>query len=63
MFKKIAIADRGEIACRVIRTAGSMGIHGCGLFGPDPRTSHVQRFDKPRLTAMRATERIKAAAA
>jgi acetyl/propionyl-CoA carboxylase alpha subunit len=26
MFKKILIANRGEIACRVIRTAKKMGI-------------------------------------
>ena len=26
MFKKILIANRGEIACRVIRTAKRMGI-------------------------------------
>ena len=33
MFSKILIANRGEIACRVIKTARRMGIaHGCGLF-------------------------------
>ena len=26
MFKKILIANRGEIACRIIRTARRMGI-------------------------------------
>jgi propionyl-CoA carboxylase alpha chain len=26
MFKKILIANRGEIACRIIKTAGRMGI-------------------------------------
>ncbi|MFN3664455.1 biotin carboxylase N-terminal domain-containing protein, partial [Yoonia sp.] len=26
MFKKILIANRGEIACRVIKTARKMGI-------------------------------------
>ena len=38
MFKKILIANRGEIACRVIKTARRMGIaHGRGLFGRRPR--------------------------
>ena len=33
MFKKILIANRGEIACRVIKTARKMGIaNRCGLF-------------------------------
>jgi len=30
MFKKILIANRGEIACRVIATAHKMGIKNCG---------------------------------
>ena len=33
MFKKILIANRGEIACRVIKTARRMGIATVGLLG------------------------------
>jgi acetyl/propionyl-CoA carboxylase alpha subunit len=32
MFKKILIANRGEIACRVIRTARRMGIKSVAVF-------------------------------
>ena len=43
MFKKILIANRGEIACRVIRTvAGAWGIaNGGGLF-PTPTRNALQ---------------------
>ena len=32
MFKKILIANRGEIACRVIKTAQKMGIRIIGIW-------------------------------
>ena len=32
MFTKILIANRGEIACRVIRTAKKMGIGTVAVF-------------------------------
>ena len=38
MFKKILIANRGEIACRVMATAKKMGIKTCLLYtSPSPR--------------------------
>jgi propionyl-CoA carboxylase alpha chain len=46
MFKKILIANRGEIACRVIKTARKMGIDGRGLFGRRPHALHVKMADE-----------------
>jgi propionyl-CoA carboxylase alpha chain len=46
MFKKILIANRGEIACRVIKTARKMGIDGGGLFRCRPHALHVRMADE-----------------
>ena len=37
MFKKILIANRGEIACRVIKTARRMGIQTVAVFSEADR--------------------------
>jgi propionyl-CoA carboxylase alpha chain len=32
MFKKLLIANRGEIACRIARTANKLGIKTVGVY-------------------------------
>ncbi|HVU31541.1 MAG TPA: acetyl/propionyl/methylcrotonyl-CoA carboxylase subunit alpha [Sphingomicrobium sp.] len=47
MFKKILIANRGEIACRVIRTAKRMGIKTVAVYSDaDVRAPHVKMADE-----------------
>jgi len=47
MFKKILIANRGEIACRVIRTARTMGIATVAVYSDaDARAPHVEMADE-----------------
>ncbi|GAB2649924.1 acetyl-CoA carboxylase biotin carboxylase subunit [Vibrio panuliri] len=46
MFKRILIANRGEIACRVIRTARSMGIETVAIFSTaDRHSQHSKQAD------------------
>lgn len=47
MFEKILIANRGEIACRVIKTAQKMGIKTVAVYSDaDKRALHVQMADE-----------------
>ena len=50
MFKKILIANRGEIACRVIKTARRMGIRTVAVYSDaDARALHVEMADEKVL--------------
>ena len=47
MFRKILIANRGEIACRVMRTARRMGIATVAVYSEaDANAAHVQQADE-----------------
>jgi 3-methylcrotonyl-CoA carboxylase alpha subunit len=47
MFTRILIANRGEIACRVIRTAQRMGIHCIAVYSDaDAKAPHVKMADE-----------------
>ena len=47
MFKKILIANRGEIACRVMKTARRMGIRTVAVFSDADRNArHVELADE-----------------
>ncbi len=70
MFKKILIANRGEIACRIIRTARRMGIATVAVYSDaDARALHVEMADEavhigpsPASESYLRDERIVAAA-
>lgn len=47
MFRKVLIANRGEIACRVIRTLKTMGIQSVAVYSdPDESAAHVLMADE-----------------
>ena len=47
MFRKILIANRGEIACRVIKTAKRMGIRTIAVYSDADREAlHVKMADE-----------------
>src|SRR5688572_18179775 len=47
MFSSLLIANRGEIACRIIRTAKRLGIRTIAVYSDaDRRALHVQLADE-----------------
>ena len=50
MFKRILIANRGEIACRIIKTARRMGIETVAVYSEaDKDALHVEMADRAIL--------------
>src|SRR6202023_3179363 len=50
MFDKILIANRGEIACRIIRTARHLGIRTVAVYSAaDAQAMHVAMADEAHL--------------
>ncbi|HEY6255973.1 MAG TPA: acetyl-CoA carboxylase biotin carboxylase subunit, partial [Xanthobacteraceae bacterium] len=50
MFTKILIANRGEIACRIMRTARRLNIRTVAVYSTaDAKALHVAMADEPRL--------------
>ena len=53
MFKRILIADRGEIAVRVIRACKELGIETVAVYAEADRTSrHVALADRAAIPAI-----------
>lgn len=47
MFTKLLIANRGEIACRIIKTAHAMGVRTVALYSDaDKEARHVAMADE-----------------
>ena len=47
MFKKILIANRGEIACRIARTCKFLGIKTIGIYSDaDTNSLHLDYMDE-----------------
>jgi acetyl/propionyl-CoA carboxylase alpha subunit len=70
MFDRLLIANRGEIACRIIKTARRMGLHTIAVYSDaDEGALHVQMADEavhigpaPAVDSYLRTDRILEAA-
>ena len=62
MIQSLLIANRGEIACRIIRTARAMGIRTIAVYSDaDAKALHVQMADDAvHIGASAARERASA---
>lgn len=51
MFKKVLVANRGEIAVRIIQTLREMGITSVAVFSNADRHSYMSRWQMKRFAS------------